>query len=203
MLARDPFTNAEPLIRRVYAYVAYRIGDGHDAEDVTSDTFVRAVRYRESYDAAKGSPTAWLIGIARRVIAEGAARNSNGSGEAYDRLLKVSEGVTDTFEERALLRLTVSDALTLLDGRDRDLVALRYGADLRAREIGAVLGLRTNTVEVGLHRALARLRAIMATRPASGPQDEHDVRITPTRAVLREEPFFDTLAKEEQKREIS
>jgi DNA-directed RNA polymerase specialized sigma24 family protein len=59
MFERDPLANPEPLIRRVYAYVAYRIGDGADAEDVTSDVFERALRYRESYDQSKGEPAAW------------------------------------------------------------------------------------------------------------------------------------------------
>src|SRR5881227_2672922 len=56
---RDPLANPEPLIRRVYAYAAYRLGDGPDAEDATSDTFERALRYRESYDRGKGEPAAW------------------------------------------------------------------------------------------------------------------------------------------------
>ena len=54
MLRRDPLANPRPLIRRVYAYVAYRIGDGADAEDVTSATFERALRYRASFDPARG-----------------------------------------------------------------------------------------------------------------------------------------------------
>ena len=54
MHRRDPLANPEPLIRRVYAYVAYRIGDGPDAEDVTSEVFERALRYRESYDPTRG-----------------------------------------------------------------------------------------------------------------------------------------------------
>jgi len=40
-------------------------------------------------------------------------------------------------------------------------IALRYGADLKAREIAVVLGQRTNAVEVALHRALERLRAVL------------------------------------------
>ena len=67
-MARDPLADPAPLIRRVYAYVAYRIGDGAEAEDVTSETFERALRYRESYDPRRGEPVAWLIGIARRCI---------------------------------------------------------------------------------------------------------------------------------------
>ena len=59
--ARDPLANPAPLIRRVYAYAAYTLGDGPDAEDVTSETFERALRYRGSYDPEKGTPVAWLI----------------------------------------------------------------------------------------------------------------------------------------------
>src|SRR3954464_6599281 len=72
MFSRDPLANPEPLIRKVYAYVAYRIGDGPDAEDVTSETFARALRYRGSFDPRKGEPIAWRLGIAERCI--GASR---------------------------------------------------------------------------------------------------------------------------------
>jgi len=68
MFRVDPLANPEPLIKRVYAYVAYRVGDGPDAEDLTSETFERALRYKKSYDSSKGEPIAWLIGIARRCI---------------------------------------------------------------------------------------------------------------------------------------
>ena len=68
MLRVDPLANPEPLIKRVYAYVAYRVGAGPDAEDLTSETFERALRYKKSYDSSKGEPIAWLIGIARRCI---------------------------------------------------------------------------------------------------------------------------------------
>src|SRR5579862_9618160 len=70
MADRDPLENPEPLIRRVYAYIAYRIGDGADAEDVTSATFERALRYRDTYDARRGQPVAWLLGIAGRCLSE-------------------------------------------------------------------------------------------------------------------------------------
>src|SRR3954447_2096063 len=68
MFSRDPLANPEQLIRRVYAYAAYRLGDGPDAEDATSGAFGRPLRYRESYDRDKGEPAAWLIGIARRCV---------------------------------------------------------------------------------------------------------------------------------------
>ena len=153
-MARDPLADPGPLIRRVYAYVAYRVGDGAEAEDVTSETFERALRYRDSYDPKRGEPVAWLIGIARRCIEN--ARLRPGS-------LEHPEEMADTLdlESETLTRLTVTEAVGRLDERDRELIALRYGSDLSARQIGELLELRTNAVEVALHRALARLRTYL------------------------------------------
>jgi RNA polymerase sigma-70 factor (ECF subfamily) len=161
MLRRDPLANPEPLIRRVYAYVAYRVGDGPDAEDLTSETFERALRYRKSYDPKKGEPVAWLLGIAKRCI-EGRGPRSEFASEDAD------HASTSDLEEETVRRLTVAGAVRTLDERDRELIALRYGADLTARQIAELLGARTNAIEVALHRALGRLRATFT----AGDEDE-------------------------------
>ena len=155
--ARDPLASPEKLIRRVYAYVAHRVGDGADAEDVTSQTFERAVRYRDSYDRRRGEPVVWLLGIARRCIDDSWRERSAGPARVA---LDLSEIRADgAFEELSVRRLDLRAALAVLDDREQELVALRYGADLTSRQIGQILDLRTNTVEVALHRALAHLRA--------------------------------------------
>ncbi len=155
---RDPFGQPEPLIRRVYAYAAYRLGHGPDAEDVTSETFERALRYRDSYDPARGEPAAWLIGIARRVIDDPRRRR--------ELPVDLPEGVVEGHEEGSTERLDLRAAVALLGVGDRELVALRYGADLTAREIAGVLGMQTNAVEVALHRARSRLRDALAAPPS-------------------------------------
>jgi RNA polymerase sigma-70 factor (ECF subfamily) len=152
----DPLAHPEELIRRVYAYVAYRIGDGHEAEDVTSETFERALRYRKGYDRRRGEPVSWLIGIARTVIAD----RRRPSTVALEDRADDSE-----LEERTAVRVDLSRALAALEVRDRELLSLRYGADLTARQIGELLGLKTNAVEVALHRALGRLRAELGAEP--------------------------------------
>ena len=153
-MSRDPLRDPKPLIERVYAYAAYRLGDGADAEDVTSETFERALRYRKSFDARRGEPVAWLIGIARRCIADAALR-----GDVV--MEEVPERAGDGHEERTVRRLDLHAAVEQLDERDRELVGLRYGADLTAQQIGVLLELKTNAVEVALHRALGRLRGLM------------------------------------------
>jgi RNA polymerase sigma factor (sigma-70 family) len=160
MLRRDPFADPEPLIRRVYAYVAYRVGDGPDAEDITSETFERALRYRDSFDPRRGDAVAWLIGIARRRIADTAQIVEFPQAETREEVDPTSP------EEDTLQRLELSAAVAKLGQRDRELIALRYGADLTADRIASILDLNTNAVEVALHRALGRLRA--AIDPPSG-----------------------------------
>ena len=159
-MARDPLADPGPLIRRIYAYVAYRVGEGAEAEDLTSETFERALRYRGSYDPRRGEPVAWLIGIARRCI-EGARLRPEPVATA-----KETADPLDV-EGSTIERLTLAQAVERLDERDRELIALRYGSDLSARQIAEVLDLRTNAVEVALHRALARLRKLLeAEEPA-------------------------------------
>lgn len=176
MRRQDPLANPAALIRRVYSYVAYRIGAGAEAEDVTSEVFERALRYRSSYDQSRGRPLPWLLGIARRCVEDALIRRpSTADIEAAE------QPSAEDLEGEAVQRLAVAAAVETLDDRGRELIALRYGADLRAREIGEVLGMKTNAVEVALHRALARIRAELEETPAGSrpPRTEPAPRIAP------------------------
>src|SRR5438093_2598093 len=150
--AEDPLAHPAPLIRRVYSYVAYRIGDGPEAEDVTSEVFERALRYRASYDKSLGAPLPWLLGIARR-CADDALRRRPPVADVE----LVEPASPEDLEGEVVRRLDAAAAISKLDDRSRDLLSLRYGADLSAREIGEVIRAKTNAVEVALHRALARV----------------------------------------------
>jgi RNA polymerase sigma-70 factor, ECF subfamily len=162
VIPRDPLANPERLIARVYSYAAYRLGDGPDAEDATSETFERALRYRESFDRRKGEPVAWLIGIARRVV------DDQFSSRRRESFACVPEIAIDHLASDALDRIELARALAKLDDRTRELIALRYGADLSTRHIAELLGLRANTVAVALHRALQQLRRDLE-EPAAVP----------------------------------
>jgi RNA polymerase sigma factor (sigma-70 family) len=173
MMRRDPLANLEPLIKRVYAYVAYRVGDGPDAEDITSATFERALRYRASFDPKRGEPAAWLVGIARREISVHFASSPRIVGEGPD-VASPGDLAADT-----ATRLDLHAAVKALDERDRELIALRYGADLTAHQMAEVLDLKTNAVEVALHRALRRLRDRIVPQPPSEPHStaEYPIRV--------------------------
>jgi RNA polymerase sigma factor (sigma-70 family) len=165
--SRDPFANPEALIRRVYAYAAYRLGDGPDAEDVTSEVFERALRYRGSYERSKGEPVSWLLGIAHRCTNAAAAARAADARHSRSEAFEVADD--GNVEELSVRRLTLAAAIAELSERDQELIALRYGADLTAAQIASILDLRTNAVEVALHRALDRLRVILDA-PGQDPE---------------------------------
>jgi len=151
MTRGDPLAHPERLIRSVYAYVAYRVGPGPDAEDITSEVFERALRYRASYDSTRGEPMAWLIGIARRCV-NGAVSDPHRSLDSlHDR------AAPGDLADETVGRLSLAAAVSRLSERDRELIALRYGADLTGRQIGAILDLSANAVDVAVHRAVERL----------------------------------------------
>jgi RNA polymerase sigma-70 factor (ECF subfamily) len=158
----EPLNYPEPLIRRVYAYVAYRVGDGPDAEDITSDVFERALRKQHQFDPKRGDVAAWLVGIARRCIADHFDEKPVPVAVVPD-----SQAPGELAAEAAG-RVDMGRVLAVLSERERELVALRYGADLTAREIGELLDLRTNAVEVALHRALQSVKRQLDGPPAEG-----------------------------------
>jgi RNA polymerase sigma factor (sigma-70 family) len=164
----DPFANPKPLIDRVYAYIAYVVGDPTIAEDVTSEAIARGLRYRASYDHRKGTPVAWLIGIARNCLPAAAPPFA-------DEAALADVASAEDVELEALDRLTLRTAVASLPARDRELIALRYGSDLTARQIAGLLETTTNAVEVALHRALRRLRAELSVEPAEAPRKGLDL----------------------------
>ena len=140
----------------MYAYVAYRIGPGPDAEDITSTTIERAIRYRNSYRRDQGSPAAWLIGIARRCLADAAAARAQERPSGTEVELSSDDHAGQTLE-----RVDLHRAVAELDARSRDLVALRFGADLSSKDIGRIYDMSAGAVDVALHRALKELRTVL------------------------------------------
>lgn len=166
MADRDPFANPEELLRRVYAYVAYRVGNQSEAEDITSETFERALRYRDGFDVRKGEPVAWLLGIARNCVYDAMLRPRSQSADEVP-------ATQPDVEAEVVGKLTLMEALATLSPSDRELLALRYGADLSPREIGRFLDHTRNAVDAALSRARTRLAA--ALRQAEAQPRTSDV----------------------------
>jgi RNA polymerase sigma-70 factor (ECF subfamily) len=142
---------------RVYAYVASLLRDRSAAEDITALAFERAYRKRSRFSARRGSPEAWVFGIARNAALDELRklkRRAHLEGEPAD---VWSPGPHEE-AERAFRREEVRAALASLDPRDRDLVALKFAGGLSNAEIARVLGISETNVGSRLFRAVEKLR---------------------------------------------
>jgi RNA polymerase sigma-70 factor, ECF subfamily len=157
--AAEPF---ESLYRRtfprVYGYVASLLRDRAAAEDVTAQAFERAFRRRRTFRASRGSPEAWLFGIARNAALDELRRRRRRAALETEPQDPAPAGAPDEQAELALRRETVRAALTELSGRERDIVALKFAGGLSNAEIARVLRISESNVGTRLHRTIEKLR---------------------------------------------
>jgi RNA polymerase sigma-70 factor (ECF subfamily) len=143
---------------RVYNFFRYRVGDGPLAEDLTSITFEKAWRARERYDRDRAAFGTWLLTVARNVATD--HYRSRKPSVPLDEVEDLPGGPTP--EDLAVRRSDHERLGRLLAGRperDRELLALKYGAEFTNREIARLTGLSESNVGTILHRAVEALRA--------------------------------------------
>ncbi len=146
------------LLPRVYNYIRYRIGEGSEAEDLTAATFERAWRARNRYRHDRGAFSTWLLTIARNVVTDSIRRRRREMSLAS--VPEVADGVSveDRVQDREdFTRL--GQLLQQLPERERDLIALKYGAGLTNRDIARQTGLSESNVGTILYRVVNKLRA--------------------------------------------
>jgi RNA polymerase sigma factor (sigma-70 family) len=164
-------------VEAVTAYFARRSGDPQVVADLTADTFVAVITYFEAFDPRKGTPRAWIFGIARRVYASYCEAYSQ-QQHKLQRLAGRRDLEPDQVEE-LLDRIDAERAgrdlvagLAMLSARDRAVIELVDLAGLRPKEAAAALDLPPGVVRMRLMRTRARLRKHAAadsqTKPRTG-----------------------------------
>jgi RNA polymerase sigma-70 factor, ECF subfamily len=144
---------------RVYNFFRYRVGSTADAEDLTARTFEKAWRSRHRYRRDLAGFATWLLTIARHVaIDHFRSRRAEAPLEAARQIAssaRTPEQDASLGQETARL----SRLLERLPEREREIVALKYGAEMTNRAIAAATGLSESNVGTIVQRTLQRLRA--------------------------------------------
>ena len=142
---------------RVYNFFRYRFGLTADAEDLTARTFEKAWRARHRYRRDLAAFSTWLLSIARNVAADHVrARRSFVALEEASSVTAVGtpedQAVRNSDGER------LAALLQQLPERERELLAMKYGAGMTNRSIAIATGLSESNVGTIVHRAVQRLR---------------------------------------------
>jgi RNA polymerase sigma factor (sigma-70 family) len=145
----------------VWRYARSRLPTDADAEDVTSDVFARAMRSTHTFDPARGTPRAWLVGIARHAAADWWRHR-----KPEDPRATLPEVRWDDDPGSRVHRAEAIDHLRGLLGslsdREREAIALRFGAELSSAAIGEVLDISPTAARMLVHRAVTKLRGVLA-----------------------------------------
>jgi RNA polymerase sigma-70 factor, ECF subfamily len=141
--------------RAVFGLALRRLGDRGRAEDATQEVFTAVWRSARSYDAQRGSGSAWLFTVARNGIINTLRRRPELVAEAPD--LPDSEASPPEQTEAAWVSWRVHRALEELPGQERPLIELAYWSGLSQSEIAEFLQVPLGTVKTRTRSALARL----------------------------------------------
>jgi len=155
--ARDFAGVYEQQVSQVYGFFGYLVRSRDDAEDLTQQTFERALRAWGRFDSTRGSATAWLLTIARNQFVDFLRAGRSGRAQSVEEAGLEGFGAT-TDRPSVGLDPELERALGSLSARERELIALRFGADLSGAEIAALTGLTLANVQQILSRSLRRMR---------------------------------------------
>lgn len=141
-------------------FLVWRCGDRDLAEDILADTFERVMRTRVRFDPRRGSERAWITTIAINLLKDHAKRQA-AQQRAVERVTAgPAAGPADPTAAVAE-RDEIAHALAELSDAEREVVMLRFAADLTLVEIARTIGQPRTTVEARLYRALAKLRDLV------------------------------------------
>ncbi|HEX2908083.1 MAG TPA: sigma-70 family RNA polymerase sigma factor, partial [Phototrophicaceae bacterium] len=135
----------------------YRVGNNQQAEDLTATTFLKAWRARDQYTQHLSAFSTWVFSIARHVAIDHFRQQRDEI--TFDSLQTLAD---DHSLEEAIQRQNEQARLTALlaqlPAADRELIALKYGAELTNRDIAHLTNLSESNVGTRLYRIVRKLR---------------------------------------------
>jgi RNA polymerase sigma-70 factor (ECF subfamily) len=152
-------------LRDVYSYAFYRVGNHHDAEDLTEQTFLQAYRHFErARRESDGRPLRpWLIRIAHNLAANLYRDRARRPQSPLDESAPIA--AAHTTEELVAGRdelKRVLEGVALLPDDRREALIMRFALGMDNREIARALGRTDGATKVLIHRAIKQLEGLVA-----------------------------------------
>ncbi|MFN8215670.1 MAG: RNA polymerase sigma factor [Solirubrobacterales bacterium] len=158
-------------------FVARRVGERERAADLTAEIFLAAIGSAHRYRPRRGTPKAWLYGIARVLVAED--RRRRGRERAKEERLRGSLLLDEEDAARMDARIDAAAqsrrlyrAMDRLPDAERAVLELVAIDELTVAEAAAAAGMRPVTARVRLHRARRKLRDELAAAAQPTPTEE-------------------------------
>ena len=159
--AAETFTELyEHYLPKVFRYISYRVGDMDLAEYLTSAVFEKALTRLDSYRSNKASFSTWLMTVARNTVIDHYRVKSRKLTISIEETLEVASEEASPEEEvirkEELQRL--GTYLRELSQKEREIISLKFGAELSNRQIAKIVRLSESNIGTILYRAICKLR---------------------------------------------
>jgi len=155
---RESFaTAAEAHLDDVYAYLLYLTGDPTVAEDLTGETFEKALRKWRRYDPRRGSAKTWLCQVARSTALD--HLRSERRRRRREEVFASPERQEQAFVSG--LSPELEQAVLALSAAEREVIALRVILDLDGDNAARLLGITPTACSTRLSRALKKLEEMV------------------------------------------
>ena len=149
----------EKYYPKIYNYVYYRVMHKETAEDITSETFCKAVAGKNGYDSVRASYSTWLFTIAHNcVLNYYRAKKFEISLDGYADIPNYDSLDDALIADEELERLYT--LLKTLPERERTILALRFWGEFSYAEIAAQMGLTEKNTGVILSRTIAKIKSL-------------------------------------------
>jgi RNA polymerase sigma-70 factor (TIGR02952 family) len=150
-------------VTMVHRYVYHRVGDRATAEDVTSETFVRALRRIDSLSFQGRDVGAWLVTIARNIVLDH-VKSSRYRLEVATADMRDADQLTDGPEDAVVAHLTNRELLACvqrLGSEQQECIVLRFIHGLSVAETAEIMGKKDGAIKALQHRAVRRLAGML------------------------------------------
>lgn len=162
-------------LRDVYSYAYYRVGNHHDAEDLTEQTFLQAYRHFErAQRESHGRPLRpWLIRIAHNLAANlYRDRSRKPASPIDDTTALVAPHTTEQLVEGREQARQVLDGVSRLPEDRREALIMRFALGMDNREIARALGRSDGATKVLIHRAIKQLEGLVGEAEGQDGDDD-------------------------------
>jgi RNA polymerase sigma-70 factor, ECF subfamily len=155
---RDAFAGIyEALLDPIYRYLYWNVGSREEAEDLAEEVFLKCLVNIGRFNPKRGPFKAWAFRIAHNVMVDQQRRKGRrGEEELADDLENGTAPHPETLEERERAG-ALRASLTELPEMQRQVIVMKYFAEMSNSEAAAALGRSEGAVNALQHRALRRL----------------------------------------------
>ena len=158
---------------KIFRYVLFKTGNTNDAEDITEEVFLRMLESINSFKWQGHPFSSWLFRIAHNLVVDYFRKNSRRKTAPLEEARTSIGASAQDMDSDLDIKLSFERAHQAMGGLtdlQREVLSLRFGAELSVRETAKAIGKKENAIKASQHAAIRKLRSLLV-RSDEGPSD--------------------------------